>query len=119
MVRRILIGGSGALFAAGLFAPGMAAAKTHPKVRPHQYFAGLVNRSLGTPKSAVIKVLCPGPEALSGHPLSGQTVDVGLSIRTASNSGYTGDGGTSIGAFFGPLPPGTGGPGQWSMPTSQ
>jgi len=98
--------------AAALMLPGVSGAATHPNVRPHQYFAGSVNGSLGTPTPAVIKVVCPGPEAQRGHPVSGQTVEVGLAVAATRNVGYTGNDATSIGAFFGAPPPTTTGPGQ-------
>ena len=103
------------VIATGLLLPGVSSAATHPKVGPHQYFAGSVNGSLGTSTPAVIKVVCPGPEAQRGHPLSGQTVEVRLAVATTRSVGYTGNDATSIGTFFGPPPPTTTGPGQVSF----
>jgi hypothetical protein len=59
-------------------------------------------------------VICPGPVGIgrTGHPLAGQTVEVGRTLPTGSNSGYTGSSATSIAAFFGAPPPVTAGPGQ-------
>ena len=112
MVRRTLVSALLMVVAAGLIAPGVCGATTHTKVGPHQFFAGSVNGSLGTPTPAIIEVVCPGPSNLTGHPLSGQTVEVGLAISTTSSSGYTGNGARSIGVFFGPPPPSKVGPGQ-------
>ncbi len=114
MARRTLVGTSLVVVAASLITPGVSSATTHTKVRPHQYFAGSVNGSLGTPTPAVIKVVCPGPATpgQTGHPLSGQTVEVGLTASAIGNPGYTGDRATSIAAFFGAPPPSTAGPGQ-------
>lgn len=112
MVRRTLIGASLVAIAIGIIAPGVSGAAAHGKIGPRQYFAGSVNGSLGTPKPAIIKVVCPGPAGVSGHPLSGQTVEVGLAISTVPNAGYTGKRATSIAAFFGAQPPVPTGPGQ-------
>ena len=81
------------------------------KIGPHQYFGGLVNGSVGVGSPAIIKVVCPGPESQSGHPLKGQTVEVTEPKAILSTSGYTGNDATSIGAFFGAPPPATNGPG--------
>ncbi len=114
MVGRALVGGSLMMVAVGLIAPGVSGAAPHAKVRPHQYFAGSVNGSLGTPVPAMVKVVCPGPVSFgrTGHPLAGQTVAVGRAISTESGSGYTGSDATVIGVFFGAPPPGSAGPGQ-------
>jgi hypothetical protein len=115
MPRRRLLGASLVAIAVGLFLPGVGGAATHPKVGPHQYFAGSVNGSLGRPTPAIIRVVCPGPEAQQGHPVSGQTVVVGPAVSTATTVGYTGNGATSISAFFGPPPPTATGPSQVSF----
>jgi hypothetical protein len=114
MVRRTLIGASLIVVAAGFIAPGVSGALTHSKIGPHQHFAGSVNGSFGAPVPAVIKVVCPGPARLgqSGHPLSGQTVEVSMAISMFSNSGFTGKNASSIAVFFGPPPPSMTGPGQ-------
>jgi hypothetical protein len=115
MLRQRLLGASLAVMAVGLFVPGVSSAATHPNVGPHQAFAGSVNGSSGRPTPAVIRVVCPGPEGNRGHPVSGQTVEVGPAASTASTMGYTGNDATSIGAFFGPPPPAASGPGQVSF----
>ena len=114
MLRRSLIGASLVAIAAVVITPGVGGATTHTKVGPHQYFAGSINGSLGLPTPAIIRVVCPGPATLGqrGHPLTGQTVEVGLTITTTSNPSYTGKAATSIGVFFGPPPPSSIGPGQ-------
>jgi hypothetical protein len=115
MLHRRLLGVSLVAIAVGLLVPGVSGAATHPKVGPHQYFAGSVNGSSGGPTPVIIRVVCPGPEAQRGHPLSGQTVEVGPAASTASSIGYTGNDATSISAFFGPPPPAATGPGQVSF----
>ncbi len=117
MVRRTLVIAALALGTAALGAPGTSGATVHTKIHAHQYFGGSVNGSIGTPVPAVIKVVCPGPATLGqrGHPLAGQTVEVGLSLATVPNPGYTGRYATTIGVFFGPPPPATAGPGQVSF----
>lgn len=114
MVRRTLVIAALALGAVALMAPGANGATRHARVHAHQYFAGSVNGSLGTPVPAVVKVVCPGPATPGqrGHPLAGQTVEVGLTLPAVSNPGYTGKDGRTIGVFFGPPPPGAAGPGQ-------
>ncbi len=109
MARRRLVGGP-LVVAAALLSPGVSSAAGHGKIHPHQFFAGSVNGSLGRPAPAIIDVACPGPVVMgrTGHPLSGQTVEVSRAIPTASNSGYTGNDATSISAFFGAPPPGAG-----------
>lgn len=89
-----------------------AGAATHDKIGPHQYFDGLVNGSIGVGSPAIIKVVCPGPESQTGHPLKGQTVEVTEPKAILSTSGYTGNDATSVGAFFEAPPPAANGPGQ-------
>jgi hypothetical protein len=115
MLRQRLLGTSLAVIAVGLLVPGVSGAETHPNVGPHQLFAGSVNGSSGRPTPAVIRVVCPGPGAQRGHPVSRQTVEVGPAASTASTTGDTGNDATSIGAFFGPPPPAATGPGQVSF----
>ncbi|MGO8873986.1 MAG: hypothetical protein ACLQPH_21780 [Acidimicrobiales bacterium] len=114
MIRRTLISASLIAVAAGLVAPGVSVAATHTKVGPDQAFVGSVDGSLGSPEPAVIKVVCPGPATLgqTGHPLSGQTVEVNLASSVVPPPGFTGTRATSIAAFFGPPPPTATGPGQ-------
>ena len=117
MVRRTLVGISLLVVAAALMVPGVSGATTHAKVGPRQIFDGSVNGSLGTPTPAIIEVVCPGPSTVgrTAHPLPGQTVEVRLAPSAAARSGRTGDHATSIGAFFGPPPPGATGPGEVSF----
>jgi hypothetical protein len=56
-------------------------------VGPDQYFAGLV---LGRTSQSVIDVTCAGP-ASTGHPVAGQSVEVGLLLPPVSTTaGFTG-----------------------------
>lgn len=105
MLRRVLVGCS--LTVVGLsMLPGAAGAATHPRIRPGQSFVGSVNGSLGRPTPAVIRVVCPGPSTGSGHPLAGQTVEVGrVPPSSVSDSGFTGKRASSIAVFFGAPPP--------------
>jgi hypothetical protein len=108
MLRRTLLSATLAISAAALLLPGTGAAVTHSKIGPHQYFAGSVNGSLGVPQPAVIKVVCPGPVGTTGHPLAGQTLEVGPSPAAVADVGYTGTDATEISAFFGAPPPSAG-----------
>ena len=82
-----------------------AIAATHV-VKPHQHFIGLVNGSTGRPTPAVIQMACFGPitPGQTGHPFAGQTVAVHR-VPPSPRSGLTGPHATSIGVFFGTLPP--------------
>jgi hypothetical protein len=81
--------------AAIICAPGALASPAGPaRIRPHQYFAGVVNGKLD---NAVVKVACPGPASF-GRALPGQTVAVTSPSVIASNTGYTGSRGRSIAA---------------------
>jgi hypothetical protein len=90
--------------------PVMAAAGSHSKVAPHEFFSATVNGSTGEEGPVKVAVVCAGPSA-TGHPLAGQTVGVKLvpvPSSGATSLGYTGSNGTSIGAFFGAPPPANG-----------
>jgi hypothetical protein len=104
MSRRVVVVVS-AVLALAVMLPGTSGATTHPRIRPHQYFSGLVNGSTGHPTPAIIKMVCPGPSNSTGHPLEGQTVEVSRAAATISSAGYTGNRGTSVSVFFGVLPP--------------
>jgi hypothetical protein len=112
MNRRILSLGAYVAFSAWAAVSPSAGAANYPKVGPHQYFDGLVNGSIGVGSPAVIKVVCPGPENQTGHPVAGQTVQVTEPKAILPTSGYTGNDATSIGVFFGAPPPDANGPGQ-------
>jgi hypothetical protein len=107
MLRRTLVGGS-LVVAAFAILPASGGASTHPRIRPGQFFVGSVNGSLGQPKPATIRVICPGPSVGPGHPLAGQTVEVGRVPGPVPNAGYTGKSATSISVFFGAPPPNAG-----------
>jgi hypothetical protein len=111
--RHIVRGAILALVAVFAF-PGVSSATTHPKIGPHQAFGATVNGSVGRPQPAVIKVFCPGPvtKGQAGHPLPGQTVEVGPASSASTNTGFTGSHATSISVFFGAPPPSAGGPGR-------
>jgi hypothetical protein len=106
MVRQVVFGAS-LDFVTAVAAPGASSTTSHGKVGPHQTFSGAVNGSSGTLGLAMIKVVCSAPSehADTGHPLSGQSVEVSLAISTASNPGDSGCDATSIAAFFGAPPP--------------
>ena len=90
--------------------PVSAAAGSHPAIVPHEFFKATVNGSAGEGGPVRISMTCAGPST-TGHPAGGQTVGVKLvPVPSSSPSvlGYTGDSGTSIGAFFGAPPPGGG-----------
>jgi hypothetical protein len=105
MSRRVVVVVS-AVLALAVMLPGTSGATTHPRIRPHQYFSGLVNGSTGHPTPAIIKMVCPGPASGgSGHPLEGQTVEVERASAADPSAGFTGRLGTSVSVFFGALPP--------------
>ena len=71
------------------------------KIGPHQFFIGLVN---GKSSNAVVQVVCPGPEGLTGHALGGQTFLVLSPNAIPQNAGYTGTAAHGIVAYFAPVP---------------
>jgi hypothetical protein len=80
-------------------APAMSAgAKTLQDpvpIGPNEYFTGLVNNH--PPGQAVIYVVCPGPEGLTGHPEANQPVEVETALSTSPGDiGYTGSAGDKI-----------------------
>ena len=94
MSRRVVFALS-AVLALAVMLPGTSGASTHPRIRPHQYFSGLVNGSTGHPTPAIIKMVCPGPAGGgTGHPLEGQTVEVERASAADASVGYTGRLGT-------------------------
>lgn len=68
------------------------------KIRPHQFFAGVVN---GMIERATVLVACP-ISGTHGRALSGQTLSVTSPLVIASNFGYTGSRGRAIVANVGP-----------------
>jgi hypothetical protein len=64
------IGVAVGLSCVGLLAAGVAGAT---KVGPNQVFVGRVN---GAFSNATVTVICPGPSATSGHPATGQRLQV-------------------------------------------
>lgn len=90
----VLLGG-----AVGL--PSASATVDPAPIGPNQFFTGQVN---GASVNAVIRVVCPGPVTAgeTGHPISGQTVDVLPGASTApAGVGYTGSAGSSVVVNFG------------------
>jgi hypothetical protein len=110
--RTPILASSAALLAmiAGTFVVEDAVA-SHGKspIKPHQHFTATVNGSSGQPNPVTIGMACFGPiqPGQTGHPFAGQTVGVSRAPASNPNAGYTGDRGTSIGAFFGAPPPST------------
>jgi hypothetical protein len=69
-------------------------------IGPNEYFTGLVNNH--PPGAAVIYVVCPGPEGVTGHPAGNQPVEVETTPATsAADIGYTGSAGDAISAALG------------------
>jgi hypothetical protein len=90
----IMLGG-----AVGL--PSAGAAVDPAPIGPNQFFTGQVN---GVSANAVIKVVCPGPvtSGETGHPISGQTVDVMPGASSASpGTGFTGSAADHVVVDFG------------------
>jgi hypothetical protein len=91
-------------------ASASAAGASYARVDAGDFFTAKINGSTGQTAPVTILMACAGPiyPGETGHPLGGQTVAV---MRVpppptgAATLGYTGDNGTSIGAFFGPPPP--------------
>jgi len=110
MFRRLFVG-TVALLAASVLvvAAANAAAVVPPQgdVGPHQVFGGLVNGQSGIGTPATIRMACFGAvhPGETGHPMSGQTVEVFRPEAILGHFGYTGSSATHIVAFFGPLPP--------------
>lgn len=99
----------GAAAAVGGATPA-GAAGPHHSVAPKQYFTAAVNGRTGEQGPVAIQMACAGPvqPGKTGHPLSGQTVGITQIYppsRDTTTVGYTGDRGTTIGAFFGAPPP--------------
>lgn len=108
MIRRLLaVTFTFALSTAVVVASAGAVTANPNKVGPNQYFGALVNGSNGIAAPAPIRMACFGPIQLgqTGHPMAGQTIEVVRPVSTAGSLGFTGANGTSIVAFFGPLPP--------------
>jgi hypothetical protein len=82
--------------------PSAAAVAADPApIGPHQYFVGEVN---GASANAVIRVICPGPATpgQTGHPVTGQSVDVTPAASSSSASvGYTGEAADRVVVGFG------------------
>ncbi len=84
----------------GLSTAGAAVVDPGP-IGPHSYFVGEVN---GASVNAVIQVVCPGPvvSGQTGHPVSGQSVDVmPAASSTSAGVGYTGESANSVRVDFG------------------
>jgi len=76
-----------------------AASPVPVPIGPNQFFGGLVNGSNGSTAPAPIRTSCAGPVTAgeTGHPLSGQTVEVVLnSAVNSSIEGFTGSEAKSI-----------------------
>jgi hypothetical protein len=88
--------------------PTTASAAVDPgPIGPHQFFIGQVNGAAANP---VIRVVCPGPATpgQTGHPVSGQTVDVlPAASPTSSEVGYTGESADHVVVGFGTAVSGT------------
>jgi hypothetical protein len=91
-------------------ASASAAVSAQMRVAPHQFFRATVNGATGDQGRVNIGVGCVGPihPGETGHPLPDQMVGVQF-MQPPPNTiplGYTGNRGTSIGAFFDAPPPG-------------
>ena len=108
MIRRVLVGVCSFIGATALMtASAGAVIPPQGAVGPHQVFGGLVNGQSGYSAPATIRMACFGPikPGQTGHPFSGQTVEVFRPEVIVGHFGYTGSSATSIVAFFGPPPP--------------
>jgi hypothetical protein len=89
-----------ATLALGLFATAGHAAVIDPlPIGPDVTFAGVVN---GAEADGVIQVVCPGPiiPGETGHPASGQDLEVVTAPATSADSGYTGTAADSIDVYI-------------------
>ena len=68
-------------------------------IGPNMYFIALVN---GHTSPTPITVVCPGPISSNstGHPISGQTLEVRAVLPVTTTVGYTGSAAHSIDAIF-------------------
>ena len=84
-----------------------AGANGHQMAGPNQTFAATVNGQSGVFAPAVIRMACSGPVVpdRTGHPMSGQSVEVLRPVPTLSATGMTGPTATFIQVFFGAPPP--------------
>jgi hypothetical protein len=97
--------------AAATMASASAAVSGPMPIGPHQFFRATVNGATGEQGRVNIGVGCVGPihPGETGHPLPDQMVGVQFMQPPPSSYiplGYTGNRGTSIGAFFRAPPPG-------------
>lgn len=83
---------------------GVSAAAGHAvtdplPIGPDIAFAGVVN---GVEANAVIQVVCPGPVTAgeTGHPVSGQHLEVVAEAVSSTDYGYTGSAADSIDAYI-------------------
>jgi hypothetical protein len=94
---------------AATMAPASAAGSGPTRIGPHQFFRATVNGATGDQGRVNIGMGCVGPihPGETGHPLPDQMVGVQFMAPPPSDIplGYTGNRGTSIGAFFGAPPP--------------
>jgi hypothetical protein len=92
----------------GSFALSSAQSPGPEPIGPNDFFGARVNGSTGYPDSATIFMACFGPirPGQTGHPLPHQNVSVFEAGGNVGHFGFTGPRATSIGAFFGPPPPG-------------
>jgi hypothetical protein len=110
MVRRVFVVTVALFASSGVVVTTTNAAAVvppHGTVGPHQVFGGLVNGLSGFASPAPIRMACFGAvhPGETGHPMSGQTVEVFRPEAIVGHFGYTGADATHIVAFFGPLPP--------------
>lgn len=93
-----------ALALAAAAVPSVALAATPVQdpvpVGPNESFIGLVN---GKSSDALITMVCLGPitPGETGHPLSGQSVEVETALAVGTATGYTGSAAKQIDAEFG------------------
>lgn len=109
MHRKLLILGASLVVAssAAVVSGADAAIPPQGKVGPNQVFAASVNGQLGIGRAATIRTACFGAvrPGETGHPVSGQTVEVFRPEVIVAHDGFTGPNATSISAFFNAPPP--------------
>ena len=88
-----------ATLALGLSATAGHAVTDPLPIGPGITFSGVVN---GAETNAVIQVVCPGPitPGETGHPVSGQYLEVVTAPATNADTGYTGTAADSIDAYI-------------------
>jgi hypothetical protein len=107
MLRRVLVGIVMPVTALLLVASAASAVPVEGNIGPNQQFGGLVNGKNSVSAPVAIRMACFGAvrPGETGHPMSGQSVEVFRPEAIRGQFGDTGGRADRIVAFFGPPPP--------------